>query len=130
MRIITTLAVLALSIAGTDLIAAQPFSKDELKPKNLAQLEERASTSQDWQTLAQMWQSREDMLLEKAERHDRLEQRYASAPKSLIAKRGHGWNTPHRQAKMADKARADAAAAGERASVLLARADAASVDVD
>lgn len=130
MRIVTTLAVLALSIAGTNLIAAQPFSKGELKVENLAQLEERARTSQDWQTLAQMWESREAMLLEKAERHDRLEQRYASAPKSLIAKRGHSWNTPHRQAALADKARAEADVAGRRAAVFVARAGAAAVNVD
>jgi hypothetical protein len=130
MRIITTLAVFALSIAGTDLIAAQPFSEEDLKVKNLAQLEERARTPQDWQTLAQMWESREAMLLEKAERHDRLEQRYASAPKSLIAKRGHAWNTPKRQAQLAEKARAEAELASDRAAEFIARVGAAAVNVD
>ncbi len=130
MRIFATLAVLALSIAGSHLIAAQPFSKEELKVKNLAQLEENARTSQDWRTLAQMWESREAMLLEKAARHDRLEQRYASAPKSLIAKRGNSWNTPRRQAQLADKARTEAVAAGRTAAVFIARADAAAVNVD
>jgi len=134
MRFVTVLAVFAFLIAGTDRIDAQLFSKynlkAELKTKNLAELEERAQTAQDWQTLAQMWESRQEALLAKAARHDQLEQRYASAPKSLIAKRGNGWNTPRRQAELADKARADAAVAGERADVFVARADAAAVDVD
>lgn len=127
MRIITALTALAFLVAGTDQMSAQLFSKynlqDELKPKNLAQLEESAQTPEDWKTLAQMWESREAALLRKAERHDQLKQRYASAPKSLIAKRGGGWNTPKRQAELAKNARADAEFAGERAAELLARAD-------
>lgn len=134
MRFVTALAVFALLIAGADRMDAQLFSKYHLKPelktKNLAQLEERARTAQDWRTLAQLWESREAALLKKAERHDQLEQRYASAPKSLIAKRGNGWNTPRRQAELADKARAEAELAAERAAVFVARVDAAAVNVD
>jgi hypothetical protein len=126
----TTFVITALALVATPLIAAQPFSDDELKAKNLAQLEERAKSPEDWRTLAQMWESREAMLMEKAARHDRLEQRYASAPKSLIAKRGHAWNTPRRQAQLADKARAEAELAAERAAVFVARVDAAAVNVD
>jgi hypothetical protein len=130
MRFITTFVFAAFSLVATDLVAAQPFSNDELKTKNLAQLEERARSVEDWRTLAQMWEARADMLETKAERHDRLEQRYASAPKSLIAKRGHAWNTPKRQAQLAEKARAEAELANDRAAVFIARADAAAVDVD
>ena len=134
MRIVTALAVFALLIAGADRMDAQLFSKHRLKPelktKNLAQLEESARTSQDWQTLAQLWESREAALLEKAKRHDELEQRYASAPKSLLAKRGHSWNTPRYQAELADKSRAEAKLAAERAAVYVARANAAAVNVD
>lgn len=134
MRIITALAVFTFLVAGTDQMSAQLFSKynlkAELKTKNLAELEERASSAQDWQDLAQLWESREAALLKKAERHDQLEQRYASAPKSLIAKRGGGWNTPKRQAELAKKARAEAKLADERAAELLARAGAQAADVD
>lgn len=130
MRFMTTFVITALALAATPLVAAQPFSKNELKVENLAQLEERAQSPEDWRTLAQMWESREAMLKEKAARHDRLEQRYASAPKSLIAKRGHAWNTPRRQAQLADKARTEAALAAKRAAVFVARVDAAAVNVD
>lgn len=130
MRFAAALVTAALSLAATSLSAAHPFSKDQLNTKNLAQLEERAQSAEDWRTLAQMWESRATMLQEKAERHDRLEQRYASAPKSLIAKRGHGWNTPGRQAELARKARAQAELASDRAVVFVARADAASTAVD
>ncbi len=120
----------ALLALAAPLSAMQPFSKQDLKEKNLAQMEEQAKTPEDWRTLAQMYEARAEMLTEKAERHDRLEQRYASAPKSLIAKRGHGWNTPKRQAQMAEKAREEAAEAREAAAVHLARADAETHAVD
>jgi hypothetical protein len=134
MRFTTALALFTFLFAGTDQMSAQLFSKYNLKPelktKSLAQLEERARTAQDWQTLAQLWESREAALLEKAANHDRLKQRYASGPKSLIAKRGNSWDTPRRQAELAAKARTEAALAGDRAAVLFARADAAAVNVD
>lgn len=123
------LAGVCLALAGP-LSAMEPFSKDELKAKNLAQLEETAKTPEDWRVLGQMYEARAEMLLEKAARHDRLEQRYASAPKSLIAKRGHGWNTPKRQARMADRAREEAAEARQEAAIYLARSDADTQSVD
>lgn len=123
------LAGVCLALAGP-LSAMEPFSKDELKAKNLAQLEEKAKTPEDWRILGQMYEARAEMLAEKAARHDRLEQRYASAPKSLIAKRGHGWNTPKRQAQMAEKAREEAAEARQEAAIYLARADADTQSVD
>jgi hypothetical protein len=130
MRFATALITAALALATTNLFAAQPFSEAQLDPKNLAQLEERAQTPEEWRTLAQMWEARAAMLQEKAERHDRLEQRYAAAPKSLIAKRGQSWNTPKRQAELAEKARTEAQLATERAGVFIARVDAASTAVD
>lgn len=123
------LAGVCLALAGP-LSAMEPFSKDELKAKNLAQLEEKAKTPEDWRILGQMYEARAEMLTEKAARHDRLEQRYASAPKSLIAKRGHGWNTPKRQAQMADRAREEAVEARQEAAIYLARADSDTQSVD
>lgn len=120
----------ALLALATPLSAMEPFSKQELKPKNLLQLEEQAKTAEDWRTIAQMYEARAEMLTEKAQRHDKLEKRYASAPKSLIAKRGHGWNTPKRQAQMAEKARQEAAEARAAAAVHLARADSETHAVD
>ena len=123
------LAGALLSLAAP-LSAVQPFSKQDLKTNNLAQLEEQAKTPEDWHVIAQMYEARAEMLTEKAERHEQLEQRYASAPKSLIAKRGHGWNTPKRQAQMAEKAREEAAEALQAAATYLARADADTQSVD
>ena len=91
---------------------------------------ESADSAEDFRELGQLYQQRAVMLDEKAERHDRLEQRYASAPKSLIAKRGHGWNTPKRQAELAAKARQDAEDARRMAETHLAQADSVSTDVD
>ena len=129
-RNIGLFAAMALVLSAMPLAAMEPFSKKDLDPKNLIQLEEKAKTAEDWRTIAQMYEARAEMLEQKAERHDRLEQRYAAAPKSLIAKRGHGWNTPKRQASMAEQARAEAAEAREAAALRLARADAETHSVD
>ena len=126
-KILLTGALLALA---APLAAVEPFPASDLKAKNLAQLEEQAKTADDWRELARMYEARAEMLTETAQNHDRLEQRYASAPKSLIAKRGHAWNTPKRQAQMAKQARQEAAEARESAAVFLAHADSDSVSVD
>ncbi|MBI1354150.1 MAG: hypothetical protein GC160_07375 [Acidobacteria bacterium] len=111
------------ALATTTLSAMEPYSKKDLDPKNLARLEENATTPHDWREIARMYEARAKMLFEKAERHDRLQQRYAAAPKSLIAKRGHGWNTPKRQAELAAQAREEATEARRVAESYMARAD-------
>ena len=120
----------ALLLLASPLAAMEPFSKKDLDPKNLSRMEEQAQTADDYAELGRLWQRRAQMLEEKAERHEKLEQRYAAAPKSLIAKRGHGWNTPKRQEQLARQARIQAEQARQSASVHLARADAESADVD
>lgn len=135
MRIRTTLkfgvlfAMTAL-LGATAAPAADGYAKSELKEKNLAQLEESARTEADYRELARMYDARAEMLEEKIARHEKLEQRYASAPKSLIQKRGHAWNTPHRQARLADKARQDLDEARNMARQYLAKADGLTTDVD
>ena len=104
--------------------------KSHLDPKRLAGLAEQAESPQDFRELGALYQERAAMLEEKSQRHDRLEQRYASAPASLIAKRGHGWNTPRRQRELAAKARREAAEARAMAQVHTARADSLATDVD
>ena len=104
--------------------------KADLDPKRLAVLAEKAETPQDFRELGALYEQRAAMLDEKAKRHDRLEQRYASAPASLIAKRGYSWNTPRRQRDMAAKARRDANEAREMAQIHTARADSLATDVD
>ena len=120
----------AMLLLASPLAAMEPYSKKDLDPKNLSRLEEQAQTADDWTNLGQMYERRAEMLEEKAERHKKLEQRYASAPKSLIAKRGRGWNTPKRQAQLALKAGRGAQQAREAAAVHLARAESESIEVD
>lgn len=104
--------------------------KRDLDPKRLATLAESADSAEDYRNVAMLYEQRAEMLDEKAQRHDRLEQRYAAAPKSLIAKRGHGWNTPDRQRQLAEKAREDARDARDLAQHHLAQADSLATDVD
>jgi hypothetical protein len=104
--------------------------KKDLDPKRLAALAESAESASDFRELGRFYEQRADMLDEKAARHDRLEQRYAAAPKSLIAKRGYGWDTPRRQRDMAAKAREDAQEARQLAETHLAQADSMSANVD
>jgi len=120
----------AMVLLAAPLAAIEPYSEKDLDPKNLSRLEEQAKTADDWTVLGQMYQRRAAMLEKKAERHDQLEQRYASAPKSLIAKRGHGWNTPKRQARLARTARRGAEQAREAATVHLAYAKSGAVAAD
>ena len=104
--------------------------KRDLDPKRLANLAESAESAKDFLNVSEMYERRAQMLEEKAERHVRLEQRYAAAPKSLLAKRGRGWNTPERQRQLAQSAREDAAAAWELARNYTARADSLATNVD
>jgi len=124
------LAGAAMLLLASPLAAMEPLSKKDLDPKNLSRLEEQAETAEDWAHLGRLYERRAVMLEEKAERHEKLEKRYASAPKSLIAKRGHGWNTPKRQASLARNARRGAEQARQAAAVHLARAESESVAVD
>jgi hypothetical protein len=125
------LARFALAAAVLTLVPAMTAGdKKDLDPKRLSSLAEAAQTAEDYRNVAMLYEQRADMLEEKAERHDRLEQRYASAPKSLIAKRGHGWNTPGRQRQLAEKARDGAKAARELAQVHMAQADSLATNVD
>ena len=109
---------------------ADEVSKKDLNEKRLAQMAEQADDAEDFRQLSRLYELRAEMLEQKAERHDRLQQRYAAAPKSLLAKRGHGWNTPGRQEQLADAARDDAADARRLAGVHVARADSMASDVD
>jgi len=125
------LARFALAAAVLTLVPAMTAGdKKDLDPKRLSALAEAAQTAEDYRNVAVLYEQRADMLDEKADRHDRLEQRYASAPKSLIAKRGHGWNTPGRQRQLAAKAREGAKAARELAQVHMAQADSVATNVD
>ncbi|MEZ5362126.1 MAG: hypothetical protein R2748_07205 [Bryobacterales bacterium] len=131
MQKLTQIARFALAAAILTFVPAMSAAdKKDLDAKRLAALAESADSAEDFRELGQLYQQRAVMLDEKAERHDRLEQRYASAPKSLIAKRGHGWNTPKRQAELAAKARQDAEDARRMAETHLAQADSVSTDVD
>lgn len=127
---IRVIGTMVLALFAMPLLAVEPFSEKDLDPKNLARLEERATSAEDWQMISRMYKQRATMLEEKAERHEELRERYASAPKSLIAKRGQAWNTPKRQAFLAKKAREEAAIARQNAAVFLARAQTDSNDVD
>ena len=102
----------------------------DLDSKRLASLAEAAESAEDFREVSRLYELRAQMLEEKAQRHERLEERYAAAPKSLLAKRGHGWNTPDRQRDLAAKALEDAKNARVLAQRTLARADAESTDVD
>ena len=125
------LARFALAAAILTLVPAMTAGdKRDLDPKRLATLAESAESAQDFQNVAELYEQRAQMLDEKADRHARLEQRYAAAPKSLLAKRGHGWNTPGRQRQLAQAAREDAMAARELARTHTARADSLATDVD
>lgn len=125
------IARIALAAAVLILVPAMTaVEKRELDPKRLAALAESAESPEDFRNVAELYERRAQMLDEKAERHDRLEQRYAAAPKSLIAKRGHGWNTPGRQRQLAAAAREDAESARRLAQVQTAKADSSATDVD
>ena len=110
--------------------AAEAVDKKDLKLKNLAQLEESAKTPADHKRLAHLYSLRADMLQEKVVRHGKLEKRYAAAPKSLLAKRGSGWNTPKRQRQLAETARKQAADARQMSATYLARAGSSAVVTD
>lgn len=116
--------------AATAVSAADGYSKKDLKEKNLARLEESAASESDYRELARMYEARAEMLEDKVARHERLEQRYAAAPKSLIAKRGHAWNTPGRQEQLASKARKELQEARRMTQQYLAKADGAATEVD
>jgi hypothetical protein len=77
----------------------------------LAALVEAVAEPLDHARLADLYEQRARLLDQQAANHDVLERRYAAAPKSLLAKRAHGWNTPGRQRELAVKARRDAEAA-------------------
>lgn len=124
------LTALLFGVGGLLPAAAETVKKKDLSIEALAELEERASTQADFERLGQLWRMRAEMLHEKANKHEKLEQRYASAPKSLIAKRGHGWNTPKRQRILGEKARRQAVEAKQMAEQHLAQADGLSTDVD
>ena len=126
-----TIARLALAAAVLIVVPAMHAGeKRDLDPKRLATLAEQAETAADFGNLAELYEQRAAMLEDKAARHDQLEQRYAAAPRSLIAKRGHGWNTPARQRQLSAAARKDAQAARELARTNMARADSLATDVD
>jgi hypothetical protein len=87
------------------------YGKRDLSASRLAALADAADTPARLRAVADLYRRRADMLKTQAERHDRLQQLYAAAPKSLLAKRAHGWNTPGRQRELAEKARRGAEAA-------------------
>ncbi len=100
-------AAAALASLAASAFAVETADQSEaIKLKSLAQLEERATTSADFERLARLCEIRAAMLDEKAVRHQRLEKRYAAA---LLAKRGTAWNTPQRQRRLAQAARQQAA---------------------
>ncbi len=70
--------------------------KEAMKLKRLADLEETASTSAEFERIARLYKLWAEMLDEKVDCHQRLEKRYAAAPTSLLAKLGTAWNTPKR----------------------------------
>jgi len=118
------------SLASSAFAVETADSKEAIKLKNLAKLEETASTSADFERIARLYEIRAEMLDEKVVRHQRLEQRYAAAPASLLAKRGTAWNTPKRQSRLARTADKQAAEARAMARVYLARVDSASTAAD
>ena len=123
--LVSLAAAAALGSLAASALAAEPADKREaMKPKHLAQLEETASTRADFERIARLYELRAEMLEEKALRHQRLEQRYAAAPASLLAKRGTAWNTPKRQRQLGRTAHQQVAAARARATVYLAKAEA------
>lgn len=118
------------SLASSAFATEAAGTKQAMKLKHLAQLEETASTSADFEQIARLYEFRAEMLVEKAVRHQRLEKRYAAAPASLLAKRGTAWNTPKRQRRLGQTARKQAAEAREMAKVYLAKVDAALTAAD
>ena len=118
------------SLASSAFAEEAADNKEAMKPKHLAQLEETASTSADFERLAHLYELRAEMLDEKAVRHQRLEKRYAAAPASLLAKRGTAWNTPKRQRQLGRTARKQAAEARQMATAYLATADSVRTAVD
>ena len=101
-------------------LAVEPVNKKQLKVEKLSKLEKSADSTADYQRLARLYRLRAEMLEEKVERHERLTQRYAATPASLLAKRGTAWNTPGRQRQLANAAREQAKQARERAGTYLA----------
>ena len=118
------------SLASSAFATEAADTKQAMKLKHLAQLEETASTSADFEQIARLYELRAEMLVEKAVRHQRLEKRYAAAPASLLAKRGTAWNTPKRQRRLGQTARKQAAEAREMAKVYLAKVNAALTAAD
>ncbi len=120
----------ALIVFGAAVLEAAPVDKRDLDIKNLSQLEERAESAGDHQQLARLYQLRAEMLEEKAQRHKRLEKRYAAAPASLLAKRGSAWNTPKRQRQLARIAERQASDARRAVAAYTAKAESLSIAVD
>ena len=123
-------AGVALVLLSSAALSAAPIEKKELKPGELSRLEEKAESAADYAQLARLYQLRAEMLEEKVLRHERLEQRYAAAPASLLAKRGTAWNTPKRQRQLARSAAEQAQVARDMATSYLAKADSLSIAVD
>ena len=113
------------SLAANAVPVGTAVKKEAIKLKNLAKLEETASTSADFKRIARLYELRAERLDERVARHQHLEKRYAAAPASLLAKRGTAWNTPKRQRQLARTARKQAAEARKMASVFFAKADSA-----
>ena len=129
--LLNLVAAAALGSLASGAFAVEIADKQEaMKLKNLAKLEETASTSAEFERIARLYELRAEMLDDKVDRHQRLEKRYAAAPASLLAKRGTGWNTPKRQRQLARTASKQAAEAREMASAYLAKADAAFTAAD
>lgn len=113
------------SLAANAVTVETADKKEAVKLKNLARLEETASTSADFKRIAHLYELRAERLDERVARHQRLEKRYAAAPASLLAKRGTAWNTPKRQRQLARTARKQAAEARKMSGVCLAKAESA-----
>ena len=129
--LLNLVAAATLASLASSAFAAEPADKKKaIKLKNLAKLEETASTSADFEHIARLYEVRADVLDEKVVRHQRLEKRYAAAPASLLAKRGTAWNTPERQRRLARAARKQAAESRAMANAFLAKADSASIATD
>ena len=129
--VLNLVAAASLASLASSAFAAETADKNEaIKLKNLAKLEETASTSGEFEHIARLYEIRADMLDEKVVRHQRLEKRYAAAPASLLAKRGTAWNTPERQRRLARAARKQAAESRAMASAHLAMAGTASIAAD
>ena len=123
-------AVALASLVSSAFAAVTEDSNEAIKLKHLAQLEETAATSADFERIARLYKFRAEMLDEKVDRHQRLEKRYAAAPASLLAKRGTAWNTPKAQRRLGQMARKQAAEAREMARVYLAKANSALAATD